>query len=127
MSIQAPISVGELFDKITILEIKEIYARGDEQKLANVRKELELLRQLVPMEPRLPQGLIDDLRRVNHNIWVVEEALRQFEAFGNFTQTFIMNARQVYSNNDKRAAIKKQINNMFNSEITEEKVYTVKY
>lgn len=126
MNIQAPISVGELFDKITILEIKEVYARGDEQKLANIKKELSLLRELIPTEAKISMDVINELRRVNHNIWIVEEALRQFEAFNNFTQTFIMNARQVYTNNDRRSLIKRQINAAYNSEIIEEKVYGVK-
>lgn len=130
MLITIPISAAELFDKITILEIKERYAQGFPDKLANVQKELGSLKQLIPTLPDpslLPavEQLVNKLRVLNHNIWVVEEGLRHLEKFNNFSSLFILLARQAYINNDQRFQVKKALNDIFKSEVVEEKIYGV--
>jgi len=121
---QAPVSWGELLDKITILEIKE--ARIDRpEALANVRRELSLLR--VAAAPALQRpglaALVQDLRRVNATLWEVEDDIRRKEARQEFDDTFIALARSVYRRNDERAAIKRGISLLLGSELVEEKSY----
>ncbi|THD49312.1 MAG: tetratricopeptide repeat protein [Bradyrhizobium sp.] len=124
-AIAIPGAVGELIDKITILEIK---ARriADAGKLANVRNELTLL-QANQREARLDehklQPLKAELAGVNEMLWDVEDEIRLCENAGDFGPRFIALARAVYVTNDRRAAIKREINLMFNSAIVEEKHY----
>ena len=117
-----PVSIGELVDKITILEIKleKITNNG---ALANIEKELKALKniQVTHIEPEL----FENLKNVNLEIWNVEDELREYERNQTFNNDFITKARSVYILNDKRAAIKKHINNKYNSEITEEKSYSI--
>ena len=117
-----PVSIGELVDKITILEIKleKITNNG---ALANIEKELKALKniQVTHIEPEL----FENLKNVNLEIWNVEDELREYERNKTFNNDFITKARSVYILNDKRAAIKKHINNKYNSEITEEKSYSI--
>jgi hypothetical protein len=123
--IAIPGSAGELIDKITILEIKEKHI-AEPAKLANVRHELALLKKLkaecVPGGAGLA-ALESELRSVNGLLWEVEDALRAHEARGDFGAAFIELARQVYKTNDRRAALKKEINVLCNSAIVEEKSY----
>jgi hypothetical protein len=116
--INVPISYGELFDKITILEIKM-------KKIgtANVAKEHILL---VDKGKGINVGcdLIQQLRDINEKLWVIEDKIRLKEKAKQFDQDFINLARSVYIQNDRRAAIKKEINKQLNSEIVEEKQYT---
>ena len=116
-----PVSIGELVDKITILEIKleKITNNG---ALANIEKELKALKniQVTHIEPEL----FENLKNVNLEIWNVEDELREYERNQTFNNDFITKARSVYILNDKRAAIKKHINNKYNSEIKEEKSYS---
>ena len=123
--ISVPISPGELLDKITILRIKSARMQ-DAAKLANVRRELELLEQT--WRAVLPAGL--DLRSeeqaleaVNAKLWEVEDLLRDQEAEKRFDASFIELARAVYFTNDERAAIKKRINLKLGSALVEEKSY----
>ena len=124
MIILAPISIGELFDKITILRIKMVRIK-DEAKLSNVSRELELLEdqagQLV-VNMELDEW-IDKLHEVNKTLWSIEDAIRSCEREGTFGPTFIDLARQIYQQNDRRSAIKKTINTLMGSDLIEEKSY----
>ncbi|RME34371.1 MAG: hypothetical protein D6786_05150 [Gammaproteobacteria bacterium] len=125
MSIKVEVSVGELLDKITILRIKSERI-ADPDKLVNVRRELEVLESCweenrpagVDLEPR-----IDALKAINERLWEIEDAIREKEAMGQFDQEFIELARAVYFSNDRRAAIKREINELSGSGLVEEKSY----
>lgn len=127
MLIQAPISLGELIDKITILEIKAVNI-DDSTKLKNVNHELAILNDKVDslldtagknkLAP-LKQALKD----INQELWVIEDDIRDCERAKDFSDKFIQLARAVYFTNDKRAAVKKDINLAFGSELIEEKSY----
>ncbi len=107
----APVSWGELLDKITILEIKN--ARIDCPKaLANVRRELALLRGVAAPVLDRPgiAALTDDLRRINTALWQIEDDIRQKEARQQFDAGFVALARAVYRTNDARADVKRRIN-----------------
>ncbi|MEQ8283676.1 MAG: DUF6165 family protein [Parvibaculum sp.] len=117
---------GELIDKITILRIKS-ERMSDAAKLANVRHELDVL------ERARAENLADSaelrrleaaLKEVNEALWVIEDDIRQCEADKDFGTKFIELARAVYKQNDKRAALKKEINLLTGSSIVEEKSYT---
>lgn len=123
--ISVPVSPGELVDKITILEIKA-ERMTDEEKLKNVRTELELLVQVweaasVDAEAVLP--LKEMLKGINQALWDIEDQIRVKESKQEFDQEFIDLARSVYVQNDQRAAAKKQINVLLGSRIKEEKSY----
>ena len=124
-NIQIPISPGELVDRLTILEIKS-ERMTDPEKVANVRHELGLLadaaRGAIPENPQV-QGLRAELKTVNEILWRIEDDLRDCERRGDFGDGFIELARSVYVSNDKRAALKKQINELLGSELVEEKSY----
>ena len=121
-SILAPVSLGELIDKITILEIKQIHMTGI--KLKNVDKELKLLRKILQDENfEIDIVLINKLKEVNNNLWEIEDNIRIKEFNQKFDKEFIQLARSVYKENDKRASIKKEINQKYNSELVEEKSY----
>lgn len=118
----APLSIGELIDKITILEIKSERI-GDAEKKKNVDRELEALGRLrdeLDLEPGVAP-LAEGLAQVNRRLWVIEDALRALEAEGRFDAEFVALARSVYRENDQRAALKKQINLLARSAIVEEK------
>ena len=121
-SILAPISLGELIDKITILEIKQIHMTGI--KLKNVDKELNLLKKILQDKNlEINIDLINCLKEVNNNLWEIEDSIRIKERNQKFDKEFIELARSVYKENDKRASIKKEINQKYNSELVEEKSY----
>jgi hypothetical protein len=121
--IYAPISVGELFDKISILEIKRLKTT-DEQKLKNITNELfELNKKLPQVVDKKLHGLYEVLKEINEKIWNIEDRIRIKEKEKDFNQEFIDLARGVYYNNDLRAKIKKDINLYTESEIVEEKIY----
>jgi hypothetical protein len=123
--IMVPCGIGELIDKITILEIKADHLT-DPQQLDNVRYELALLR-VMKIENGLVGRALDrleaELKATNEQLWDIEEALRRHEAKEDFGAGFVALARQVYHTNDRRAAFKKAINILFNSSIIEEKSY----
>ena len=125
MVVKIPVSWGELFDKLTILEIKQ--ARIDDpEKLANIDRELEALRGVYTGStlPGAPlQELIDELRRTNEALWEIEDDIRSCERTKDFSETFIELARSVYRTNDKRAELKLKINHLLGSELIEEKSY----
>ena len=125
MGIMVPVSLGELIDKITILEIKS-RRLDDESKLTNVRKELMLLRAVRDREFSNHAGLAELARRlseVNERLWNVEDDIRVCEARRDFGGRFIELARAVYVTNDERAALKRRINELLGSALTEEKSY----
>ena len=125
MPLLVPISVGELFDKITILELKE-RAIADPARRANVIRERAALeavrRREVVLTPEL-EALHAELGAVNRALWEVEDKLRVHERDGAFGADFVELARRVYRENDRRAHIKRQINGLTASEIVEEKSY----
>lgn len=122
--IMAPVSPGELLDKITILEIKSERIE-DPDKCRNVRHELDLLIKLwaVAVPAVDCSALRSELKTVNEKLWVVEDALREREAAKSFDAEFVELARSVYYTNDRRAALKKQVNAQLGSVIVEEKSY----
>tara|TARA_Y100001968_G_C18776878_1_gene444810 strand:+ start:113 stop:511 length:399 start_codon:yes stop_codon:yes gene_type:complete len=122
-NILAPVSLGELIDKITILEIKKVYMTG--VKLNNVDKELKLLNMILKDQNlNIDINLITNLRKINNSLWEIEDKIRIKENKQEFDQAFIQLARSVYKENDKRASIKKEINYKYNSTLIEEKSYT---
>ena len=125
-SIRVELSPGELVDKITILEIKAARI-ADPAKLANVRFELGVLdavrREAIMAAAELDR-LTTDLRAVNTRLWDIEDEIRDCERDGNFGDRFIKLARAVYHTNDRRADIKRHINDLLGARIVEEKSYT---
>jgi hypothetical protein len=127
MLIEAPISLGELIDKITILEIK-VANITDDAKLKNVRHELQILNNKVAtlldtagiakLHP-----LKTALKDINQALWIIEDDIRDCEYAKDFGPKFIELARAVYVTNDQRAKVKKDINLAFGSELIEEKSY----
>ena len=120
--ILAPISVGELFDKITILEIK-LDNTNSLSKLANIRTELNKLVELKPEVTEEVIAMVQRLKRVNQVIWDIEDDIRGKEQGFEFGAAFIELARNIYKNNDLRAEIKREINLATDSLIIEEKIY----
>ena len=120
--ILAPISLGELIDKITILQIKK--ANLESQPLINVERELAQLTAILnKLSLNVDQTTFDKLRAVNQDLWDIEDAIRCLEKAKNFGPDFIQLARSVYKTNDLRSTIKKEINAKYNSAIVEEKSY----
>ena len=121
-TILAPISIGELIDKITILEIKQIYMTGT--KLKNINKEMKLLKNILQDKNlEINIDLIKNLKKINKKLWEIEDNIRIKESKQEFDEEFIKLARSVYIENDKRASIKKEINQKYNSDLVEEKSY----
>jgi tetratricopeptide (TPR) repeat protein len=125
-SIEAPIAVGELIDKITILEIKA-NRLADDLKRENVEKELEALHEVRERSALYFPGLAEltaCLTKVNARLWDIEDEIRACEAASDFGPKFISLARAVYHTNDQRAALKLDINRLCHSIFIEEKSYT---
>lgn len=122
MEILAPISVGELIDKITILRLKA-ERLTDPAKLANVGRELSRLEALARDLPRTPEfeDLTARLQALNATLWDIEDAKRRHEREGRFDADFIELARQVYLRNDERAALRRALSVAAGSDIVEEK------
>jgi len=124
-TVTAEISFGELIDKITILTIKS-QRITDEEKLHNVRVELASLQETCSDFIGNREDIIylqTLLQRINEDLWEIEDAIRVKERNKEFDDEFISIARSVYVTNDKRCAIKKQIDTILGSRITEEKSY----
>ncbi len=124
--ISVPISPGELIDKITILEIKSVRISAAD-KLANVRRELDALRRTWSASDFAATDIAPDqdaLRAVNERLWKIEDDIREKERAQAFDAEFIRLARQVYFQNDERAAIKRRINTRLGSAFIEEKSYS---
>ena len=125
MNVNVEISIGEFFDKITILEIKQERIKGAE-KLENINRELSALNALLAKLPWSRGDVsdeVDALRAVNEELWVIEDDIRDKEAKKEFDQQFIELARSVYITNDRRSDIKREINLKLGSDFIEEKSY----
>ncbi len=121
----AEISVGELLDKISILEIKQKNI-NDEQKIKIISKELESLNYSLKKDVHITdeiKSLYEDLKKINIKLWNIEDGKRDCERNGDFGEKFIQLARSVYIENDQRAKIKNKINKISGSNISEVKSY----
>jgi hypothetical protein len=118
MAINVLISVGELLDKISILEIKAFLTNNE-----YVHKELEELNQIKSTITQYTLEYEVQLKKVNETLWKIEDRLREKEKLKEFDEEFIQLARNVYITNDQRAEIKKKINELCNSSYREIKVY----
>ncbi len=123
MKIEVAISMGELFDKITILQIKKEKIT-DKSKLENINKELSYLQSKVLNNDPKVKSLTKRLHRINSTLWDIENGKRKCEAESDFGLDFVRLARDVYLYNDKRAEVKRLINIHTNSDVIEEKEYT---
>ena len=122
---QVPISWGELFDKITILQIK-LENLTSKNALENVEQELKKLQSILTQNgPKTMETirLEGELRQINQQLWDIEDKIRDKERVNSFDDEFIQLARSVYITNDERSRIKRKINDMLGSELVEEKSY----
>jgi hypothetical protein len=115
------VSIGEALDKVSILTIK-LNKIQETEKLRNIAKELNVITK------ELPRGILEDnlyqqLCSVNLRLWEIEDEIRECERIGDFNNNFIRLARAVYHRNDERAAIKREINIKYKSDLIEEKSY----
>ena len=126
LSVETPVAIGELIDKITILEIK-VERLSDAAKRENVQMELSMLRarrdQAIPQSSGL-DALSAQLKAINEHIWDMEDSIRDCERRANFGPDFVAVARSIYRTNDERAAVKRQINMVLGSALIEEKSYS---
>jgi len=118
MKITVPISVGELIDKITILQIKSMFTDNE-----YVAKELEQLNQIKSTLTQYTLEYEIELKKVNEKLWKIEDKIREKEKLKEFDDEFIKLARQIYITNDQRANIKNKINQETNSFYREVKVF----
>lgn len=126
MALCVPVSVGEFLDKLAILKIKSERIYSAEQ-LANVQHELQALQGIWDSLPYTDVDIrneLAELKSVNEMLWDIEDEIRNHEAEQRFDQRFIELARQVYLTNDRRAAIKRRLNELLGSELIEEKSYS---
>ena len=122
---QVPISWGELFDKITILQIK-LENLTSKNALENVEQELKKLQSILTQNGSKTMETIrleGELRRTNQQLWGIEDKIRDKERANSFDDEFIQLARSVYITNDERSRIKRKINDLLGSELVEEKSY----
>ena len=122
---QVPILWGELFDKITILQIK-LENLTSKNALENVEQELKKLQSILTQNgPKTMETirLEGELRQINQQLWGIEDKIRDKERTNSFDDEFIQLARSVYITNDERSRIKRKINDMLGSELVEEKSY----
>jgi hypothetical protein len=120
-----PTSPGELLDRLTINEIKSERIT-DTAKLVNVHRELEVLRKAwadSPLSAHDVSGPLASLKKVNEKLWEIEDKIREKEAAKSFDAEFIELARSVYHTNDRRSAIKRELNLALGSDLIEEKSY----
>jgi hypothetical protein len=116
-----PVSIGELYDKFTILQIKSERIK-DTLKLEMVNKELEYLKIYVD-KFNLEKSLVDEMKSVNEKLWDIEDNIRDKEREKEFDDIFVSLARQVYITNDLRSKVKNKINAKLNSSLTDIKSY----
>jgi hypothetical protein len=125
MKLKVEVSAGELFDKMTILEIKLENIR-DATKLANIGREYAALLDVIKREVTQSDELVRlrvALKDVNSELWRIEDAIRAEEKAGTFGPEFVALARSVYRTNDRRMSIKREINELLRSDLIEEKSY----
>ena len=121
-SILIPISLGELLDKISILEIKRKFIT--KKQLKNVENEIILLKNcLATLKIEVDDNLYSELKSINLKLWEIEDEIRLKERSKEFDKDFINLARSVYKTNDMRSELKLKINILYKSNITEEKLY----
>ena len=116
-----PVSIGELYDKYTILQIKK-------EKINNINKLAYITTELTHLQPlidkfKLELELVEKIKNVNERLWEIEDNIRIKESKLEFDEEFIKLARLVYKTNDERYSIKAMINNIYNSVIQEMKDY----
>jgi len=116
-----PVSIGELYDKYSILEIKCERIK-DLTKLEFVKREMDYLKPFID-EYRLEETYRTQLKSINANLWDIEDRIRVKESLQEFDQEFITSARSVYKTNDERNVVKNQINDIFKSDIKDIKSY----
>ncbi len=125
MSLTIPVSWGELFDKISILNIKNNRIT-DSVKTKNIQHELELLLSIRDANTNWSkelESLARSLQQVNETLWDIENNIRDCEKNKNFGNRFVELARAVYITNDRRADLKAMINSLLGSDVVEEKSY----
>jgi hypothetical protein len=121
--ILAPISLGELIDKITILELKVESLQDQAQR--NAKQELlGLTAVLEALQFSIELDLVDQLKAINRSLWELEDEIRGLEKLQSFDARFVHVARAIYRVNDQRAALKRVINTRYGSALIEEKSYS---
>ena len=123
MEIKIPVSVGELVDKITILEIKtkSVKETGKSKNIENELSKLNLI--YADLRNKKLDSHYEELKTINEKLWNIEDEIRILEKNKNFGTEFIKLARSVYITNDKRFDVKSKINSLYDSNIVEEKLY----
>lgn len=116
------VSNGEIVDKLTIIEIKLENIRN-EQKLANLKTEYEVLDQAVALIISKSDPLYIELLEINKKLWIIEDRIRELEKSKDFGSEFVEVARSVYFTNDLRSEVKRKINEKTKSKLIEEKSY----
>jgi len=119
---QIEVSNGEIADKLTIIEIK-LERIKDSLKLANLRKEYDILNDAVASIIDKNHQFYKDLYNINNQLWDIEDHIRDLERVKDFGDDFVQTARSVYFINDKRSDVKRKINELTGSNLTEEKSY----
>lgn len=117
------VSIGEIVDKLSILQIKTAFIK-DEEKLNNVKKEYDYLYDIVFNEMKIEQSDFFDMISINQKLWKIEDDIRDKERDKTFDDEFVELARSVYFTNDERAEVKKKINLKYGSMFVEEKSYS---
>jgi hypothetical protein len=121
--ILAPISLGELLDKITILELKNEFLQDQAQQHA--KQELLGLADVVEgLRLSIDPALVGQLKAINRSLWALEDEIRGLEKLESFGARFVEVARAIYGQNDQRAALKRTINTLYGSAVIEEKSYS---
>ena len=121
MIVSVPVSIGEVVDKATILDIKLKKSNGAAKE--NIQKERDAIGEILSSID-VPRGYYEMLVFVNERLWEIEDSIRLKEKRGEFDKDFIVYARMIYMYNDSRAAIKRKINELTDSEIVEEKIFS---
>jgi hypothetical protein len=121
MIVNVPVSIGELVDKVTILDIKSKKSSGAAKE--NILREMSALKDIL-LGIDIPRGYYEMLMNVNERLWEMEDSIRIKESRGEFDRDFILYARMIYMYNDSRASIKRKINDLTGSEIVEEKIFS---
>jgi hypothetical protein len=116
------VSNGEIADKLTIIEIKRERI-SDKAKLANLEREYELLNEAVAKIMDKTHPLYRELYEINCRLWDIEDHIRDLERNKEFNDDFVQTSRSVYFTNDKRSEVKRKINELTGSMLTEEKSY----
>ena len=117
------VSIGEIVDKLSILQIKTSFIK-DEEKLNNVKKEYDYLYDIVFNEMKIEQSDFFDMVSINERLWKIEDDIRDKERDKVFDEEFVELARSVYFTNEERAEVKKKINLKYGSLFVEEKSYS---